>query len=185
MGEGIFRLPNSQLQLGHAPSLRRRRRFDPRFGVALLHCPAALRHVIEIIDELVVFLLADRIVLMVVAASAADREPHPHGGGRIDAIDGVFEQEFVDRNSFLRVVAVVAIEGGRDKLLVRRLGEQVACELFDRELIERHSAIERLDDPVAPPPHFSRAVVLISVGVGITGRLQPMPRHLLAITGRV
>ena len=64
------------------------------------------------------------------------------------------------------------------------VGQQVAGELLDRELVERHVAVEGVDHPVAPPPHVALAVGLVAVGVGIAGRVEPAGRHPLAVARR-
>ena len=57
------------------------------------------------------------------------------------------------------LVAMIAVETRRDLLVERRVRQQVARDLLDRELIERHVAVERVDHPVAPRPHRPRASV--------------------------
>ena len=56
------------------------------------------------------------------------------------------------------------------------LGQQVAGELLDGELVERHVAVEGVDHPVAPAPHDALAVALVAVGVGVAGRVEPARR---------
>ena len=52
-------------------------------------------------------------------------------------------------------------------------GQQVAGDLLDGELVERHVAVEGVDHPVAPAPHRALAVALVAVGVGVAGGVEP------------
>ena len=80
--------------------------------------------------------------------------------------------------------AMVAVEAGGDLLVERRVRQQVAGELLDRELVERHVAVEGVDHPVAPAPHRPVAVALVAVGVGVAGARRASGRHALAVARR-
>ena len=179
---GLARL---RLEGGKLRALIRCGRFDPRLGVPPSGRPAGLGDVVEIVDELVIFFLAERIVFVVVATRAARGQAHPDRRGRVDPIHRVFEQKLVDRNSLLGVVAIVAVKAGRDELFVSGLGQKVSGQLLDRKLVEGQVGVERIDHPVAPAPHFARSVVLITVRVRIPRRLEPRPSHTLAVAGRL
>ncbi len=91
---------------------------------------------------------------------------------------------FLDRPSFVgRNVA--AIEAGGDDLVEGRVGQQVAGKLLDDEPVERLVAAEGADDPVAIGPYFAVIVEVKAVGVAITDGVEPEPRHVLAVMGRV
>ena len=64
------------------------------------------------------------------------------------------------------------------------IGQQVAGELLDGELVEGHVAIEGVDHPVAPAPHVTLAVGLVAVGVGVAGGVEPADGHAFAVAGR-
>ena len=61
---------------------------------------------------------------------------------------------------------------------------QVAGDLVDRELIERHVAVERGDDPVAVLPDRPGGVDVEAVRVGVAGLVEPEPPPPLAVMGR-
>ena len=65
-----------------------------------------------------------------------------------------------------------------------RAGQHVAGELLDRELIERHVGVEGVDDPIAIRPDRARPVLLVAVGVGVAGQVEPAPRPALAVMRR-
>ena len=76
----------------------------------------------------------------------------------------------------LKPVAIFCVE--------RRLGEQVAGELLGEEPVERLVAVIGGDHPVAPGPHGAGEVVLVAVGIGKAGAVEPVHRHALAIERR-
>ena len=59
------------------------------------------------------------------------------------------------------------IDAGRDLLIRRRTRQQVARDLLDRKLVERHVPVERVDHPIAPRPHPAFAVHLKPVAVRV------------------
>jgi hypothetical protein len=68
-------------------------------------------------------------------------------------------------------------------LLERAIGQQIPGELLDREPVERHVPVERVDDPIPVRPDLSVIVEVEAVGVGVTGRIQPIARPVLAVCG--
>ena len=65
------------------------------------------------------------------------------------------------------------------------LGQQVAGELLDDEPVVGQVAVEGVDDPVAIEPDVPRLVLLEPVGVGVPGRVEPVPAPALAVMGRL
>ena len=59
--------------------------------------------------------------------------------------------------------------------------QQIAGQLPDGELIERHVVVQGLDQPVAPDPLPGVAVLLEPVAVGVTGGVEPWQGHPLAV----
>ena len=157
------------------------RRLDVRRRVAVLDRLAALGDVVEVSEELIELFLADWIVLVAVAAGASSSQAEPDGGRGIDAIDDVFDGEFFGDDAPLGVAAMVAIEAGSDVLFPRGVRQHVAGDLLDGEAIERYVAVKGVDHPVAPAPHDAFAVVLVAVGVGVAGAVEPALSHAFAI----
>ena len=139
---------------------------------------------IEVGEELVELLLADRVVFVVVAAAAVERQRHPGRAGGLQAVDDRFDEPLLDDATALAVEAVVAVEARGDDLGFQRVRQQVAGELFDGELVERLVLVVGADDPVAPGPHRARRVALEAVAVRVAGEVEPLHRHLLAEVGR-
>ena len=143
------------VELGQLGEVRLGRRGDERRRVEVLERlraqaaqVAALGDVVEVGVDLVELLLRDRVELVVVAARAAQRQPHPHRARRRHPIDHVLDQELLGDDAALAVLAVVAVEGGGDSLLEGGVGEHVAGDLLDGELIERHVVVVGVDHPV-------------------------------------
>jgi hypothetical protein len=120
---------------------------------------------------------------VVVAAAAAHRQAQERRGRRLDAVDDAFDAPLLVDDAALGVHPVVAVEPRRDLLRLRRVGQQIAGDLFDGELIERHVLVVGVDDPVAPVRHEALGVGLIPMRVGVARRVEPRDGHLLAVMG--
>jgi hypothetical protein len=140
--------------------------------------------VVEEREQTIVIPLRERVVLVVVALRAGDRGAEPHGTGRVDAIDERLPTRLLDVDAALLVQEGVAVEARRDALFARGVRQHVAGQLLDREPVERHVAVERVDHPVAVLPHRPEAVLLVTVRVGVPGEVEPRPRPPLAVMRR-
>ena len=67
-------------------------------------------------------------------------------------------------------------------MLKRAVGEKVACDLFDGELIEGHVLAECFDDQVAVWPDRAIVVDVNAVRVGVTGGVEPMASKVLGVS---
>ena len=79
---------------------------------------------------------------------------------------------FGDRAAFA-IDEVIAVKCRCNFLFLRRVRQQIARKLFDGELRERHVAVHRFHDPVAPHPLEGIAVLLEAVAVRVSGRIEP------------
>jgi hypothetical protein len=135
-------------------------------------------------EEPVVLALGDRVVLVGVALGAADRQPEPDGAGRRRPVGHGVEAELQRVDPPLLVEHRVAVEPGGDLLRRGGVRQQVPGELLDGEPVERHVGVERVDHPVAVRPDGARPVLLVAVGVGVPGQVEPPPRPPLAVVRR-
>ena len=110
LGEFCFGLGDLPIELPQLRLLRRSRRLNERRRIPVLERHAPLRDVIEVGEELIKLFLQDRIVLMVVAARASDRQPQPHRGRGIHAIDHILHRIFLGDDAAFAVAAMIAIE---------------------------------------------------------------------------
>ena len=182
--ERVARLADPLVELGQLGLLLDRRRRDERRRVDVLERLPPLGDVVEVGQDLVELPLRDRVELVVVAAGAAERQPEPDRRGRLDAVHRVLHEELVDDDPSLAVLAVIAVEGGGDALIARRVRQHVAGELLDGEPVEGHVGVVGVDHPVAPAPHRALAVGLVAVGVRVAGGVEPLHRHPLAVARR-
>ena len=79
---------------------------------------------------------------------------------------------------------MVAVVTGRHLGHEISVGKKITRHLLEDETVERHVVVEGPDYPVPPDPHVTDAVVLVSVGIGITGGIQPKRCHLFSIVWR-
>ena len=124
---------------------------------------AGLCDVIEERKDRVKILLANWIVLMVVAACAAKGHPKPNGAGGFDAVDDGFDAPFFSDYATFGIDAVVTVEPGGDDLFGRRIWEHVSRELLDGELVVGFVGVEGINDPVTPAVLEAFVVSLIAI----------------------
>ncbi len=137
-----FRLEAIDLGLGGAAAglLIRRGEIEPGLVVAGA-IPLGLLFVFgarEECQEAEVVLLAERIVLVVVALRAGERRAEPDGCRGVHAIDQHLVQRLLGIDPAFFVGHGVAVEPGRNPLLDGRVGQHVTGDLLDGEPIERH-----------------------------------------------
>ena len=140
--------------------------------------------VVEEGKELVILPLAERVELVVVALTTADREAEPDAAGGVHAVNNRIDAELLQVDAALLVDHRVAMETGRGQLVRSRVRQQVAGELFDGETVKRHVGVEGIDHPVAIFPDRPAGVDGVAVRVGIAGGIKPVPGLHLAKVGR-
>ena len=134
--------------------------------------------------ELVELPVRDRVVLVRMALGATQRQTQPHLAERAGAVHCVADDELLGVRALLLVEAGIAIEPAGDFVFRRRIGEQIACQLLDGELVEGQVPVVGIDDPVAPHPHLPGRVVFITRGVAEASKVEPEVGHLLAVARR-
>ena len=72
---------------------------------------------------------------------------------------------------------VVAMKCRRYFLFVRCVFQQITGELFDGKFVERHVAIERVDDPIAIGPDVQpQRIGTVTGRIGVSRDIQPHAR---------
>ena len=113
-------------------------------------------------EELKVLGLSNGIEFVRMALCACHCDSHPYSHGGVDAInDGNVSELFIVGTTFV-IGERIAVKGGGYQLFVGGIGEQVPCKLLDRELIEWHSFVDGLDDPIAVRPNRTLRIVCIA-----------------------
>ena len=116
---------------------------------------------------------------MIVANSASTCQPKPCLNGRARSVDRVAKEKLiVDSPTFARC-DIRSIEAGGNQLRLSWVGEQIASQLFDGELIEWHVCIEGINNPIAIRPCLPFVVQVQPMRIAITGNVEPMLGHLL------
>ncbi len=169
-------------QFGARGLLLGRREVERALDVAvrIAERPGVVRGVGEERHQPEVVLLAERVVLVVVALRARDRAAEPGGGRRADPIHQHFVQRLGRVDAPFLVGHRIAMESGGDPLRACRAGQHVARNLFHREALERHVGVERLDHPVPIRPHRPQAVRFVAVAVGVAREVEPEARPAFA-----
>jgi hypothetical protein len=140
-----------------------------------------LVRVVQQREQAVVLCVTDRVVLVGVTLRARDRHAEPGRAGRADAVDHRVEPVLERVDPPLLVQHRVPVKAGGDALRRRGVGQQVAGQLLDRELVEGHVGVDRVDHPVAVRPDRPLAVLLVAVGVGVAGEVEPAAGPTLAV----
>src|SRR5262249_52606557 len=140
-------------------------------GVAEMHHVGVVIffRVVEDGEEAIIVALADRLVLMVVAASAADGQAEKHRAGcRGNVID------FIDAILFVHLVRdgrATAAESQSDDVIGADFVQFVAGELFFDELGVGFVVVEAVNDVIAILVGVGAiSVVFETVGVGIASQ---------------
>ena len=123
----------------------------------------------------------ERVVFVVVADRTTGGQAHPHGRRGLRAVHGVAVNPLLVDAAALAGGDVAPVETRGDELVLRRVREQVACELLNGELVERQVAVERAHDPVAVRPHGTLVVQVHAMRVAVARGVEPMPAHVLAV----
>src|SRR5262245_27821024 len=87
-------------------------------------------------EELIILLLRDWIILMIVALGAANRETKPYRSRSVNTIHQICRVVFFWDRAAFEVNHMIAVEAAGDLLFQGRVGQQVAGDLLNRELIE-------------------------------------------------
>ena len=75
-------------------------------------------------------------------------------------------------------------KAGGDELVLRGIGQQIAGDLLDDELVVGQIAVERADDPIAIGPDEPRLVLFVAVRIGIPSAIEPDAAPALAVVRR-
>ena len=187
VGERLFLRPDGLLEvamlllLGIVLEQERGRAGD---GVGEVRVETGFLGGVEEREEPVVILLGEGIVFVIVAAGAFHREPEKSTGRRVNPVGVVLHAElFIHAAAFVRL-AMQAVEGRGDLLIARGVGQQVAGDLFDDEVVEADVSVEGIDDPIPPRPEVIEAIRLIAVRVGVARDIEPFDGHALAVSRR-
>ena len=127
--------------------------------------------------------MGERVVFVRVALGAL-RGKAEHGfPDRVDAVEDTLDAELLGLRAAFLVGHRVPQETGGDAVVLGGFGQEVACDLFDDEVVVRHVRVHRRDDPVAVEMVDAREIFLVARGVRVARGVQPLPRPALAEAG--
>ena len=122
------------------------------------------------------------VVLVIVAAGTLKRESEEGRAKGRHAIGDAFLTEFLRNRAALFRHAMQTVERARDRkrllFSVRRGGQEIARDQGTRELVVRHVALERVEQPIAPRPCERVAVGLVAEGVCKAREIKPHGRTM-------
>ena len=140
--------------------------------------------VVEEREEPIVLLLGHRVVLVVMALTALNRQPEHRFADRIHAVEHRVHAELLRIHAPFFVKHRMSQEAGCDELILCRIRQEVASELLDQELVIRQIAIERVDHPISIEPHLPRLIFFKSIRVRVTGGIEPMSSPTFSVVRR-
>ena len=126
----------------------------------------------------------ERIVLVVMALAAAHGRTQPGHSDGANPVRGVLGQVLFRLRPALAGDHIQSVEGGRDAGFRPCAGNQIAGELFARELVEALVLVEGVNDVFAIRKDVDVLVAVISDRVGVTHHVEPRHRHPLAMMRR-
>ena len=130
--------------------------------------------VVEDREERIVIALADRIEFVVMALRTFHRESKPNLTGGIYPVGHALETIFLFRISLTSCLWSVAMKAGGKALVITCIWQHVSCELCNGELVERHVAMKRSNNPIPIGPDLALLVVGETTRVGIAREIKPI-----------
>ncbi len=143
-----------------------RRAGDVAVHHILRRVPEERRHGVELA-------LCDRIELVIVAGGAADRQAQEHVAGRLGSVLGIDRFVLLGNGATFVGRDVVAVKAGRHQLRQRWIGQQIAGDLLDGELVKRLVVVERLNHPIAIGIHLTIVIDVDAVRIAIARGVEP------------
>ena len=156
-------------------------RFERALFVGLRRGEIFLRRVVEEGEQLIKFALREGVVFVRVALGATERHAEPHGGGRAHAVHGGLAAELLLIGAALGVRECLSVKARGRLFRESRAGQEVAGELQNAETIEGHVVVDRANHPIAKHVGVrADAVFLVTIAVGVTRKIKPVPAPALA-----
>ena len=166
----------------HTGALLRRCHIQNRpVEIVALGFAADLIRIVEKRKNLIKLALADGVEFMIVAARAADGQAQERCAGGCHAVGHSLYAVLFEVDASFKIAGRISVKAGGHQLILGWIRQQIPGNLFNDELIERQVAIQRVNHPIAILPDLARSVDGVSVGVGVTGDIQPVASPSLAV----
>ena len=118
------------------------------------------------------------------ALHAAKRDSLPRLPDRTHSIQDRVDTKFFVISTALFIGLRQAMHGGCQPVFYVARGKQIPGDLFDREFIERHVAVDGIDDPVPILPDFATTICPQTSGIGVTDMVEPYGRPAYTVSRR-
>ena len=145
--------------------------------------PHFIRGVVEKGDQLIILFLGDGIVKMIVTLGAFEGCAQPNRAGHVDPVKHLIGSAGLLGRSAFRVEGRGPMKPRSHLLGKGCIGQKIARELLDGELIEGHVIVEGLHDPVSPCPTGPYHVLVNTSGITVAGEVEPVARPPLSKMG--
>ena len=152
-----------------------------RHDVAEIHALTRLIDVLEKREELIKFLLRNRVELVVVASGTLEGHSQKGGPEGVHPIHVIGHAILLFDDTAFFILQVESIEGGGQALLLSGVGQKIPRYLPLHKSIKGQMPIEGPDYPIPPGPDRPVAIGLESVGVSKPGQVKPVGGHAFPI----
>ena len=150
-------------------------------GIVAIH--RVHRGVREKRGECEVILRSDGVELVIVTGGTRHGQAEPDAGGGLDPVHLIDRIIFLIDRATLASRRQAAVESTGHHLFERGVGNHIASELFDAELVEGHVLFESGNHPIAIRPNRAVIVDVDAVGIGVARGVEPVAGHLLGVRG--
>src|SRR5262249_52562012 len=125
--------------------------------------------------QAVVIALGNGIKLMIVAATAFERQAQDSRTESLNAVGDVFSPPLFLNAAALVSLPVETIKRSSQPLLTGGMLQQIAGELLGEKTIVRQVVVEGVHDPTPIRPGGAQLIALVTIAVSVTYSVQP--RH--------
>ncbi len=141
--------------------------------------------VVEEGEDPVVVLHRQRVVLVVMALGAADRQSEEDVPQGVGPLHRVLESRLlVDRSALVRG-HVTPVESACDQLGGRAIRQQIASQLLHHELVERHVGEVGVEHPVPIGPDGAPRIHVDAARIGVSGQIEPWSGQPFGMPARI
>ena len=138
---------------------------------------------VENIKDLKVLLMGNGVVFVSMALGTGHGGSHPGGKGGVYPVYHGNIAKLLVVGSSLVVGLGIPVKGRGNVLVLRWVGQKIACQLINGELVEGHIFIERTDHIIPVRPDSTGHIIGISCGVCIAGKIEPHSCPVFSVSG--
>ena len=118
---------------------------------------------------------------MVVTLGALESGAEENGARGVHAIDDLIDAILLRMHAGFDIAGRRAVETSGNALGGGGVGQEIAGDLLNDKLVERHALVKSINDVIAVCPTIAKLVGLKSVAVGVTREVQPRAGPAFAV----